>query len=623
MKYAKAILCIFLLVVLVGSYVPAMDVEASSTPVWRVAWVIVPETIMTINGDLRHTVINENDGLWSWFMNSAAYFESFVQTHTNNAVDVQISIIEIGEPVHFPVNKRPTCPVVNSFNVRLTCELIEKYGLYNYDTWMVGWAFFRSGGWAYDSRESFIGLNTSVSSTIYDSYMVFVHEFLHNMEFWFRDRLGFPLPYDVDGSRALHYPLYYGFVLWQPGLTLDELRQLGRTWYAAWFSQSVPNPGYPGNGLPQYLGIPAEAWNYRPTSEITVTFQPNNGLPPTVDAGRAGRVIERPNPEATALTDGMVFRGWYHDAEFTRRVMFPYTTYLRRGGLNRTFHARWAERGAAAIVPSNDPLAYIDLTNERLVLPYGFHVEAYSTNGGRTWRMSGRGNIDRFYRMLNRELQLAVADSWDSAARRPADGANIIAFETVQRRPRANAERLAVFYHTDTWSLLTRVSRQSPTPATPTSLYEFVHSTTGRLPAVPEWIRMDSDFDVISRPPRGDRTQNVFFFRSAPIADAANGVFVPASRTFRVRPRPFGNAPRLSIHAATQTIRVRRGQEYSVNNGLTWTPVALDSRNRPLPLDAVRLSETGATEVRIRMAATGRSVRSEVQRLTLPAIAIP
>ncbi|MCL1877801.1 MAG: hypothetical protein FWF80_02995 [Defluviitaleaceae bacterium] len=618
MTFVKRVLCAFLLAALLVVYIPPLEVEAvSDVPVWRVAWVVIGGTRVQYGNNVAIYTVEES-GMKDTFIEAASEFKDFIETHTNNAVDVQISIIEVNEIIE--LRSRHTDRV--SLYPRLSSELKERYGLYDYDTWTVGWPFYvnwspyhgtRQGGAAYGIRETYVKLSPnsatlSTNSARWPELMLWltIHEFLHTTERWFRDSLRFPLPYDIGtGDRhltsALHHGEYFGFDIFASSL---------EAWYPAWFSQTVPNPRYPINRLPQYLGIPPEAWHHTP-SRISVTVNPNNGNEPIVDVGQTGRTIERPpNPEPTAATGDSEFMGWYRNPDFTHRAWFPHRVVG-----NVSFYARWGTRGALT-VPSDNSEAYICLDAERLVLPPGFNRAAHSINGGRTWQVGARHGItqQRFTSMLNRGLHLVITNSWDSARRRPADGATTITFEPIQARARRNPQRLRAFYHDDTWSLMTRVTNREPAPFFPEGTYDFVHSTTNQLPVSPEWHNADVSFDMQPRRPRGDRTRNVFFFRTAPHVNQSENIFIPASRPFRITPAPFRNATNHRINYTTEAIRLRRGQEYSNDGGTTWTPTLLDG-TRAIPLDVSHYI-TSSTALMIRTATTGRRPSSEIQTIT-------
>jgi hypothetical protein len=593
MLSAKKILCMFLIFGFVAAYVMPLKVAADDVPVWRVAWIVLTDTTgrLTDNG-------NKNT-----FVQAASVFEEFIETHTNNAVDIQITHFEIGTGATTFHNSYGTMLIIPN----LTHEMKESYDLYSFDTMIIGRNYDNGGlgGYTYGIRE--VTVNFATTKHISTIMQIAVHEFLHTAELWFRDILKFPLPYDVDtgnlfGSSALHNSSYYGY---------DGIPAL---WYAAWFSQTVPNPRYPYR-MPKYLGIPPEAWQHTP-SRITVTVHPNNGNAPIVDVGQTGRTFQRPpTPEPTAVTGDNTFLGWFIDPEFTMARQFPH-----RVTGNISFYAKWGKRGSLT-VPSDNPEAYINLDAERLVIPFGYSIRAYSVNGGRTWLNRERHNLqniiipDRFPKLLNKGLHLVIADMWDSAKKRPADNATIITFPPIQARPRTNTERLAALYNNDTWSLMTRVTKSNPSPMLPIGAYHFAHSTAAQIPASPEWFGADINFDIQSRPPSGDKTRNVFFFRTVPAVNESEGIFIPASRPFRIRPRPFRKAPRNKINYNTETVSLRRGQEYSVDGGTTWTPTALNDNNKPLPLD-VSFNVTSSSAIMIRTAATGTRPRSDVLTIT-------
>ena len=648
MKYVKTILCILLVSVLVASYAPAMEVEASNTPVWRVAWITLPEVTATLNN--AHIRFELCDLLRDEWIFASGEFKNFIEYHTDGAVNIEIHMIEVA-----PTYLGTSADRFPNWLHAIGNEGVLRYRLYLYDSLIIGMpGDFNIVGWPHGWAMGSVGTVVLQPYPLHimppgyrigiEFTRIAIHEFLHLMEHWFLDVHNYPLPPRGPtglGSSidvGLHRALYFGFYWWSATYS-----PLG--WYAAYFQQSIPNPHYgsAGNTLPRYLGIPREAWQRLPPSQNTITIhpgngepsislpnlrfqridlnefiptpptkehtflgwyldatftrrfwswewggeaslrfvesrsfyarwgilgqyeitlEPNNGTAPTVEVGRVGRVFERPaDPEPTAQTYGMVFRGWYSDAGFTRPVWFPHTV-LR----HVTFYARWAERGTAVIVPSDDSLAYIDLTNEELTLPHGFIVGAHSINGGRTWstRIIPR---ERFYRMLNRELHLVVVDEWDRIARRPADGARTITFEPIQRRPRANVQRLRLNYLNFAdptaftpgfWSLAPRGIGAAVYEG-----YEIVIAGADRRPAIASATNL---IDWQPMPPNGiavlpfGSVRERWFVRSAPVAADSGGVFIPASRPFRVNPATQRRALRLRPNYNTGIFRLSAGR---------------------------------------------------------------
>jgi hypothetical protein len=259
------------------------------------------------------------------------------------------------------------------------------------------------------------------------------------------------------------------------------------------------------------------------------------------------------------------------------------------------------------IVHSTTPdTATINLTTERITLPTGYTVAAFSVDGGTKWRRGALPVATRFPRMLNKGMTLHVTDNWNQSAKRPGDGAQTITFPRIGERPKRNAERLVPSYGDSHWVLAKR-----NTTAAVFMGYEFAPSSNGRTPDNAQWFMMPEDGIPIVE----GRNRPTFIVRAAP-----NGT-TPASTVWRVRPANFSKAPTLSIRQAkvngsadrVSVIAFRRGDQYAFGDG-SFAAALTDKTTIPVS----QLVAQG-TELRVRRAATGRRPPSLTQTITLPA----
>ncbi|MDR2878292.1 MAG: InlB B-repeat-containing protein [Fusobacteriales bacterium] len=559
MKFIKRFLGSLFILLFIINFLPSYEIQAEeNTPVWKVAWIVVPETVVHIGDEERTYILSDEKK--TEYIDSSGFFEKFIEESTNYAVDIQIDMIEINTVPEF--NSLTTDKI--SINPRLSQEIIDEYNIDEYDTWLVGWSLDENrlyhdenpGGATFDENEIGLLLENSVLDNLADGiWGVCVHEFLHTTEFWFRNKLNFKLPYDIE-EWALHHAIYYGYDV--QDMPYEEASQLQLKWYSDWLSKKVRDPLYPSEGhTEEYLGIPTEAWHQSPT-HITVTFQPNNGEATVSDIVKTGYVIERPENPTPPIPENedeeKVFRGWYYDEELTMNAFFPHYVV---GDV--TFYARWVNPGEGYIVPSDNSEAYIDLQTETIVLPSGFNIAAYSVNGGGSWK-KGRIMSEKIPGMFNKILDLVITDNYDSKAKKPADNAKIITFNTVEKRPKANILKLKPNYAVledptgvtaGKWVLAEKGSDTAIIDG-----YQIVRFPNGKLPKPPQkinWEDMPAGIEIL---PYGSEKQT-YFVRSSPITE--NGQYIPASKPFKIKPAVQTKAPKVKADYKKEIIKLKRG----------------------------------------------------------------
>ena len=127
------------------------------------------------------------------------------------------------------------------------------------------------------------------------------------------------------------------------------------------------------------------------------------------------------------------------------------------------------------IVPSvNSPeTAYIDLAAETITLP--ITVGAYSVNDGRSWKTGVLPSGEVFSKMLGKGMTLWVAQGYDKKAKSPTG--TTFNFPRIDRRPKANTEKLKPNKLTNTWDLRTKAG------ALPTATYQWAATTDRKNPS--------------------------------------------------------------------------------------------------------------------------------------------
>ena len=548
MKSIKNFLCVLSVLILFINYIPALAITAEAAlekPVWTVAWVSIPQVRVNVGSSVR--TVNFPSERLNFFIKTASVFKNYIETHTNNAVDIQITFINVRIVPEF----RSEYDDKIGFRARLTKEIKDLYDIESYDTWMVGWPFHqfweldRNNRWfmnetnrnfnwndngrltsanlAYDMREIYLEAESTMNRFRFTS----IHEFLHITEFWFRDMLNFELPYNIEcvgnGHFALHNPGYFGY-----GEEYRIISEVDYGFFADWLSNRIRDPRSSGNKI-NYLGIPAEAWRQTPT-KITVTLEKNNGSVQTDTVHTRTRLFKPAAPAQTEKTGDRIFRGWYYNEELTVLASFPYNII---GDV--TFYAKWGYETGNVLSSHRD--AYIDLNSETLVLPASFVKSiinpAYSTDGGRKWRR-GEINAKQFPNLLNRKLTLVLTNNYDENEKSPAPGASIITFETIEKRPRTNAERLKINY--DNLADPTAGAWTLAKNGKGTAVFKGYQVTPSKSPRTPVVSEADWQFMTakgVPLPPYNSDRQ-YYFVRSAPVT--GDGVYIPASKPFRIIP---------------------------------------------------------------------------------------
>jgi hypothetical protein len=272
-----------------------------------------------------------------------------------------------------------------------------------------------------------------------------------------------------------------------------------------------------------------------------------------------------------------------------------------------TFSFKNGKEIPAGATPLQD--ATINLTTEKFSIPAGYNIEAFSTDGGMTWK-AGNVTEAQVIKMLNKGMELWLCfKDYNSNAKKPQGSGNehnIIAFGKIEGRPAV--PRLAINYEiaadksgatNGDWVL---VERGGPT-AVRTGIQIGVAS--GR--AVDE--RGFGQFFQTTGIPVLEARRTQYFVRTAP--DASGGTFTPASRTRRINAAGLQKVPRYSVrekaakgnNPATAIIRVR------ANTGVIMGDRRADEYTARTDIDV--LTFTG--DIQLWMNATARRPMSAKQ----------
>ncbi|MCL2763582.1 MAG: hypothetical protein FWD36_10375, partial [Treponema sp.] len=223
-----------------------------------------------------------------------------------------------------------------------------------------------------------------------------------------------------------------------------------------------------------------------------VSFQPDNGTEPITKSFLLGTTVtEIPAEVDMTAPDGKVFMGWYYiDEGVEYRTQFPFIVLH-----DRILYAKWGNR-SNYMVPSDIIGAYIDLESEELILPEDFIVDGYSINGGKTWK-KGTLSSNAFKKLLNKELTLVLTTGLGHKPKQPYNDAEKITFEKIEKRPKANAEKLRLNYGNfadpdgttpGAWSLAVRGVGSAVFEG-----YQIAQSANGKLSTIDSWIDMPNN----------------------------------------------------------------------------------------------------------------------------------
>jgi hypothetical protein len=190
--------------------------------------------------------------------------------------------------------------------------------------------------------------------------------------------------------------------------------------------------------------------------------------------------------------------------------------------------------------------ASINLTREAIIVPGGYNVEAFSVDGGKTWK-AGDLPEKGFKRLLNKggELWLCYKD-YNPNAKKPQGSGNehnIIAFPKINQRPKA--PRMAVNYLLNAdptgntagyWLLVNRADAKNPNPQAQRGADIQIGAASGRT--VDEkhfgqfYAAPNHGIPVLKL--EGTKpAKTTYFVRLAPKQEGA--AFTPASRAARVK----------------------------------------------------------------------------------------
>jgi hypothetical protein len=244
--------------------------------------------------------------------------------------------------------------------------------------------------------------------------------------------------------------------------------------------------------------------------------------------------------------------------------------------------------------------AAINLTTETYTLPSGFHTAGYSLDGGKTWKKGPLPTGTKFSNLLNKRTQIWLTDQLNSKKKPVGD--NIIKFPIIEKRPKANAESLGLYYLADTWTL--RTKKKSDVPYLQ---YEYAPTDSKNKP-LDEWEAFDFDDGMEIQDYKMPKTS--YLFRTPAMTNGSS--YTPASKAFKVTPATYIKTPSYKLkygQNGTATLSLKKGACYTFA-GKEYPPMPRASK--------VTFSDYAiGTEIEVWVAGTGKKPCSKPQVLTL------
>lgn len=288
---------------------------------------------------------------------------------------------------------------------------------------------------------------------------------------------------------------------------------------------------------------------------------------------------------------------------------------------------------------SDKDAPHINLAKETVKVP--FTVAAYSVDGGRKWKKGTLPAADKLSKLFDKGLTLWVASKYNEKdikkdkmvveKKGVASSATVVMFPAIEKRPKANTEKLAPYYWTenpDTWVLCKKGSTGYTAPE---GTYEWAETNDGKtpkgswqemtIPSVEENADHSSDGLKLKQP--GEKVS--YLFRS--VATEKEDVYTPAGKAFKVSPAALNKAPTYkepSAKKGTAVLKLKKGDFCKVGDKVYGSLTSATTLSIVYEVNDAETEIPGGSKVTIWKAATGSKPRSVEQKgLTMPKIPKP
>ncbi|MCL2031415.1 MAG: hypothetical protein FWG93_07695 [Oscillospiraceae bacterium] len=276
----------------------------------------------------------------------------------------------------------------------------------------------------------------------------------------------------------------------------------------------------------------------------------------------------------------------------------------------------------------NGSAPHINLLEE--TINPGFAVAAYSVNGGKKWKKGPLPTDKKLEALFNKGMELWVASAWNDkdvkdgktvvAKKGVADSATVAKFPKIEKRPKANTEKLAPFYwpdNTNTW-VLSKKGASSYTP--PEKAYLWAESGDGKTPSG-SWQSLPGGGWTLKEP----GTKATFLFKSAAVIK--DGSYIPASKTFRAKPSALLKTPAYKAPAEKKgaaVLKLKKGDFCKLGDKVYGSLSAPTTLNIVHTVTDDTKELPGGAALTIWKEATGKKPRSAEQTgLVMPVIPAP
>jgi hypothetical protein len=252
--------------------------------------------------------------------------------------------------------------------------------------------------------------------------------------------------------------------------------------------------------------------------------------------------------------------------------------------------------GPVVAAPGDGQGATVDPRSETYTPPAGFTVTGYSLDGGKTWT-KGAPDLGKLLNSAKKTLNIVLTNGaleGKGTKMKPAEGSDEIELLNVDKRPKANPEKLAAWYDDETWTLAIKGSDGEM----PDLDYEWAVAAKNGKPAG-AWEPFDPDEGFPVQDAGAKKT--TYLFRTA--AEESDGdSYTPAGKTFKITPANRGKAPgyKITYKRDMATLKLKKGDAYMIDDG---GPEEVEDKTFKLELE---LPDYSGSTVTFWKAATGK-----------------